>query len=241
MSELLKTIDIQISDCDLSGRWRPAAVQCKLLEMGEEQAASFGLSYAELLGRGMCWVLYRYRINLRAVPRAYDAVRATTWPGIVEGPIFPRYFTLEKDGERIGEAVTAWVLIDVEKRRPLRPSALEGELPTSEIPPPLPLPGALRIENAPHVTDRQVRYADIDIIGHMNNAKYLEWACDLLPLERLRRAGIRKWQINYVAEALPGETLSLFMREEADDAYILGRKGQDGRVAFEAKITYGDG
>ena len=240
MTELSKTIEIQISDCDLSGRLRPSVAQCRLLELGEEQASSFGLSYSELLKRGMLWVLYRLHINLRAVPKAYDAIRITTWPGVIEGPVFPRFFTLEKGGKRIGEAVTTWVLIDVSSRRPLRPSVLEGQLPQARnIPDPLPLPGMLRIENARHVTDRPVHYSDIDINGHMNNAKYLEWICDILPLERMRAAGICEWQINYIAEALPGERLSLFLLEDALGASVLGKKENDGRLAFEAKVTYG--
>lgn len=241
MSKLSKTIDVQISDCDANGRLRPSVAQSKLLEVGEQQAGQFGVSYAELLRRDMCWVLYRQHSRFRRMPKAFQSIRATTWPGMIAGPVFPRFFVLEQDGERIGEAVTSWVLIQVSNRRPLRPSVLEGQLPQSPESEPLPLPGMLRIENARQVLERTVRYSDVDINGHMNNAKYLDWACDLLPFERLRERGICEWQINYTSETLPGETLALSLLEEGDAAYVQGKKTHDGRVAFEAKMMYVNG
>lgn len=237
---LTKKIEVLVSDCDIGGRWRPSVAQIKLQELGEENATSFGLPYGELLRRGMCWVLYRQQINLRVIPKALDVVYATTWPGVVAGPIFPRYYTLEKDGLRIGEAVTTWVLIDVESRRPLRPAVLEGQVPqVRDIPEPMPLPSMLRIENAQQVLERKVQYGDIDVNGHMNNAKYTDWVCDILPIDRLRASGIRGWQVNYIAEALPGECLVLSILEEADATYVQGKKTHNGRVAFDAKVWYG--
>lgn len=239
-SELTKTIIIQISDCDISGRWRPSAAQATLLGIGEENAMSLGLSYTEMLQRDMCWVLYRQQINLHQIPKALDEVKITTWPGAVEGPLFARCFILEtEEGTRIGEAITSWVLINVKTRRPLRPSVLQGQLPeNTDRVSPMPLPGVLRIENAQYVEERTVLYSDVDVNGHMNNARYLDWVCDILPLQTLRARGINQWQVNYIAEALPGEKLELSIREEADLCYIVGKKSVDGRTAFEAKIWY---
>lgn len=241
MIEYSKPIEIQVSDCDVCGRLRPSVAQSRLQELGEEHAAVFGLSYAELLKRDMCWVLYRHHTHFRRVPKAPDIVRVTTWPGKIVGPVIPRFFTLEQDGMRVGEAVSSWVLIQVSNRRPLRPTVLEGQLPYAQnIPDPLPLPGMLRIENARHICDRQVQYSDVDINGHMNNTKYTEWICDLLPFERMRASGICDWQVHYISEALPGETLALSVLEEGDITYVQGRKTLDGRVAFEAKVSYGE-
>lgn len=222
-------------------RWRPAIAQAKLLEIGEENAVSFNLAYQEMMKRNMCWVLYRQHLRYHHIVRALDAIKVTTWPGVVEGPIIPRFFILEKeDGTRVGEAVTSWVLINVETRRPLRPSVLEGELPENQgLTPPMPLPSTLRIENAQCVEERTVRYSDVDINGHMNNAKYLDWVCDMLPMAKIRAQGICEWQVNYISEALPGERLALSLLEGPAHAFVQGKKQSDGRVAFEAKIVYG--
>lgn len=245
---LTQTVQIQIAECDINGRWRPAVAQGKLLDIGEVNATSYGLSYKDMMKRGMCWVLYRQHLrflqtaNVFGLPKALDKMNVTTWPGTVEGPIFPRYFIIEKeDGIRIGEAVTSWVLINVETRRPLRPSVLEGQMPQcDELTQPMALPGMLRIVNAKCVEERTVRYSDIDINGHMNNAKYLDWVCDILPLDKMRTQSICEWQVNYISEALPGERLALYLLEEKTHAYVQGKKMSDGRMAFEAKVVYGN-
>jgi len=235
-----ETYTVSLSDCDASGRLRPSSLLIHVQEAGERHAASYGLSRAELVAQGMFWVLYRQRVVMRSYPTFGDALRLTTWPGAVEGPVFPRYFCIERaDGTLVCEAVTSWVLVNLQTRRPLRPSMLVTPIPVCARPAPLPLPGMLRLENARAVEKRPVRYSDLDINGHMTNTRYIDWVCDLLDLDALARRGLAEWQVNFIAEAKPGDLLELFLLEEGPETLVQGKRASDGRTVFEARAVLG--
>ncbi len=236
--ELAMTKEVRISDCDAGRRIRLSALITDLHELGEAQAVAFGLSRNELLEKGMCWVLYRQRIVMRKLPGYGETMRVTTWPAALQGPVFPRYFVLEDEtGEQIGEAVTAWILMDVATRRPLRPTAIPGVLPVSDAREnPLPLPGMLRIESAQEAEKRAVKYSDVDVNGHMNNTRYIDWTADVLPFDMLLKDGLHDIQVNYISEALPGEALMLLTAEADGGMLVTGRRA-DGKTVFEAKAS----
>lgn len=240
-AELTKTVAVRTSDCDASGHWRPSAILIEMQEMAEEHAASFGLSRVRLIEGGVVWVLYRQHISMHTYPRFGEEIRITTWPGPIEGPIFPRYFVLERaDGTRVGEAVTSWILMDIHTRRPMRPSALPGQVPANlSRNAPLPLPGMLRVTDAAPLLERTVCYSDLDVNGHMNNTRYIDWICDALDLEKLTARRLGEFQINYISEALLGEALSLLSLPQEEALLIQGKRVSDGRVVFEASVTYG--
>ncbi|MEA4898935.1 MAG: thioesterase [Christensenellaceae bacterium] len=78
----------------------------------------------------------------------------------MKGLFFERGFRFEDTaGALIGEAITTWVLLDIEKRRVLRPSVLKMPAPIN---------------------------TELDMNGHMNNARYTDWALD--PLRSLGEA-----------------------------------------------------
>jgi len=228
---------ISISDCDPKGRVKPSAILVDMQELAELHAMNLGLPRQFLIGHGMMWVLYRLRLVMREYPSFGDMVVETTWPGPVEGPVFPRHFAFERpDGTRLGEAVTSWVLINLATRRPLRPSALPKPVPALERDAPLPLPGMLRVEGAAPIGERSVRYTDLDVNGHMNNTRYLDWILDTLEVNQLIEHGLADAQVNYISEALPGETIELFAGTDGKTTYVQGRR-PDGKTVFEARAV----
>lgn len=238
-SELTNQRTVSISDCDANGHWRPSAIMVAMQELGEMHSSALGLSRSSLLGQGMAWILYRQHIEMDVYPTFLEEVKMTTWPGAIEGPIFPRYFLLERpDGTPIGRATTSWILMDINTRRPMRPSALPGSVPANtERQAPLPLPGMLRVSDASPLLERTVQYSDIDVNGHMNNTRYIDWVCDALPYDALLGKGLAAWQINYISEAKPGETLALSSREVEGSTQMLGKRLSDGATVFETSVT----
>ena len=54
-----------------------------------------------------------------------------------------------------------------------------------------------------------VSYSDLDVNGHMNNTRYLDWACDLLPSAFHRDHPLKAATICYMTEALESQQLQL--------------------------------
>lgn len=238
-AEYTTELPIKISDCDAFGRWRPANMLTASQELAEVHAASFGLARADLLSADICWIIYRQAARMHAYPTYNETVVATTWPGAVEGPIFPRYYRFTRpDGSPVCDMVSGWILMGVSTRRPLRPSVLPRPIPQNDREPHIPLPSMLRIEGAEHIGSRAVCYSDLDVNGHMNNTRYIDWICDALGTEALRERGLTNWQINYIAEARPDEMLDLYAKKEDGRILTIGKRAADGKVVFEADVGY---
>jgi acyl-ACP thioesterase len=116
---------------------------------------------------------------------------------------------------------SAWLVVDIERRRPLRPqiavdslppnegiNALPGENQAGNDPPPS---LAARDFSAIKPVPRKACYSDIDYNGHVNNTRYIQWIQDLVDKAVLEKAAQIRLDINYIAEVLYGETIDLFI------------------------------
>lgn len=237
--ELKETLLLRACHCDVQGRWKPSAVLLTMQEVGEDHAAALGFSRDFLVGHGMCWVLSRQKVMMRDYPRCGDEVRVITWPGPLQGLYFTRYFRFERpDGSLLGGAATAWVLFDLHERRLLRPAALPGRVPVHEGRQPLlELPGKLHMDGLTPCARRTVGYSDLDVNGHMNNASYADWVCDIADFARLSRRGLASWQINYINEGRQGQPIRL-LTAQTDAGMLVQGLHDDDKTMFEAQIVY---
>lgn len=224
-NQLTEKIVVRMRDADVQGNWKTSAILRQFQETAEDHSVRMGVSRSRLVEKGMCWVLYRQSLIRYDHMGLGDEITLTTWPGKVTGPFFPRYFALEKDGKLAGEAATMWVLFDIEKRRILRPNMLPCEYEPNLRPSGLAMPGGIKAGNMAPTEKRPVRYTDLDMNGHMNNARYADWACDILGGD-----GMEYMQINYVQEAVLGDEITL----EKDEAGAIRGIRQDGKLIFEA-------
>lgn len=229
--------------CDMEGRWRPDAMLLSMQELAEDHAAQFGNSRAQLLQKGVVWVLARLRLEMKRYPVMGDTVRLATWPGQTVRALFPRYYAFcDGTGEELGTAVTLWMLVDVAEHRMAMPSRFGVTMPdASSLRVPQPNPGRLGVaaEGASLSARRACAYCDLDVNRHMNNTRYAQWVCDLFPPERFHGRSLSSLQINYISEAKPGEHMELFLHD-GDSFSVLGRDESTGFTVFEAAGTFLD-
>jgi acyl-ACP thioesterase len=60
----------------------------------------------------------------------------------------------------------------------------------------------------------RVAYSDIDFNRHMNTMRYIDFAFDALPIEIPENLKAVRVDLNFMKEALYGDTLSLLHKEE---------------------------
>ena len=180
MEQMKMSMDVLLtpSNVDMSERWRYSSMMVAMQELAEIHAASFGNSRAQLIEKGVVWVLARARIETSRVPKMGETIRLTTWPGQTVRALFPRYYSMEDEaGRSIGTAVTLWMLVDVEKHRMAMASAAGVTMPdASGLPVPQPNPGKLAMDGEPEVCFRRCAYSDLDVNHHMNNTRYYDLA-----------------------------------------------------------------
>lgn len=235
MHEILyeTAITLRAHEADFCGFWRPSAIHLAMQEAAEAHACRLGAGWEALRAKKLAWVLAKSCVEMDSYPRFGQTVRLRTWPGKTRHQIFPRYFEFETDsGEPLGRAATAWALLDTETRRMAAGAGLEIETNDTR-PAPLGMPRAPRALDAPaQQSVRRVAYEDLDINGHMNNTRYVDWLCDALPCGLFARAALRTLTVAYESETLAGEAVTLSLSQKEDAFFLVGEA--DGRTCFSA-------
>lgn len=221
--------------CDLSGHVNLHSLFLWMQEIAGDDSDRLGMGRQFMEENNIFWVLSRLQIKLLRPLCCDHEVVLRTWHGDAIRYIFPRYFSLETPGgETLAQASSLWMLIDRSTRQIVMPSIRGLSLPpASATMPAYPAPGKILADvPLPQCTERMPLYSDFDINGHMNNARYPLWICDLFPPSQYQREYISQIHINYLHEILEGESVSLQHGRVEDCFRVQGLV--DGQTRFEA-------
>ncbi|MBQ7850680.1 MAG: hypothetical protein IJ343_13225, partial [Clostridia bacterium] len=69
-------------------------------------------------------------------------------------------------------------------------------------------------------------YTDLDMNGHVNNTRYLDWCCNALGVETLRTMELAAFAVNYNQEILPGQEVRTELHRLADAFSFSGFEGE---------------
>lgn len=227
-----KVVDNLVVKCyevDSAQRLKPTAFMDIAQEMAYQAASAMRFGYDELIVNNLAWVLSRMRFRFLKAPVWGDEVEIRTWHRGAFGPFFVRDFELlDRNGERMVEATSSWVIIDVESRRMARPEEVLPKEDTSchdfaiETPAgKVMMPRGVEPE---YVMTHKVAYSDIDLVGHTNNARYVAWAMDCMDYGE---SGITVDEVEIVFhhEARPGDKIALYKAESDGATFVEGRRG----------------
>lgn len=77
------------------------------------------------------------------------------------------------------------------------------------------------------VYERLVGYSDVDMLGHANNAMYMQWAMDAVDYELASAKPVKEFTINFNHEIKAGEKVTLYracvQKEDALHVFIEGK------------------
>lgn len=229
---MLKTyrddLPILTRDCDLSGQWRPSAILETMQELAGIHGTLIGVGRNALLQKGVVWVLTRVEVVMDRYPKIGDTVSVETFPMPVRRWFFPRYFIFrDAHGEEIGRAGTLWVLLDIATRKMVKPDLCAALMPdNSDLLAPLGLPATVtEVSGTLKTSQFQPTYTDLDVNGHVNNTKYMDWCCNTLGIDTMKRHCLAQFDINYNLEILPGQEVRTELRQLGDAFSFSGFEG----------------
>jgi medium-chain acyl-[acyl-carrier-protein] hydrolase len=211
-------------------------------EAAYHHAEHLGLGHTGLSAKSLGWVLARQRIEVDHLPKWGDAVKIRTWPSGRDRLFFYRDFEMtDGDGRLILLASTAWFVIDIKKRERVHPDLyLNADLPevgTRVFSTKL---GRLKSCGGAGGEPISVNYGDLDMNGHVNNVRYIEWVLNQLPLEFHQSRSIQSLEVNYLAEAVYGHKVSVCSEEAGPGTYAHAVR-TNGTDLFRAQSTWGIG
>lgn len=206
-------------EADVNGALSMAHLCNYLQEAAGNHARSLGVSVEQLQKLDLTWMLSRLHVKMNRYPAWRDTVFIDTWPSGHNGLYAAREFLIyTEDGDQIGQATSAWLMIDLKHRRPLRVPAFIDALEVPDLPRPIPDP-FLKIQALPLRTSNKsfsVGYGDLDINQHANNVRYITWALESLPLEILQTYHLKGLEVHFRSEATYGDVIDAVVSQEEE-------------------------
>lgn len=198
---------------------------------------SLGIDKSLINDNGLFWIVNRYYVDIKRMPKYYEKIRVVTYPGKDMKWIFPRYFeVIGEDNEVIIKASSTWLVLDYKQHKiALNPFDKDLLIHVDESID-IPLPGKLDYTCQELKEIRRVRYSDLDINMHFNNTKYIEFIVDTNRPEFYKNKSLKSFTINYLNEALADDEISLFTNFEENTEYIDGLCSD--KPIFKAKLVF---
>ncbi len=222
-----------------SGRARMTTLANFFQEMAYQHANRLGFGYRDLKKESHLWVLSRMKIHVIRYPAWDETVTLETWHRGMERLFGMRDFRIsDAQGSDLALAESAWLIVDAATRRPVRtpdPSFLDTTRDEKVFQ--TPLEKITLPEKMEHMRTHAVVHSDLDVVGHVNNVKYMEWCIDAVIGPGQPEEKIDDIEINYMHEAHPGEHVIISWKERIPGEHIFaGHLEGEGKEVFRARL-----
>lgn len=234
-------INIDSRDVDGNGHCRPSALLGHLQEAGTLAAERGGFGREVLLSQHRAfWMLARMWYRLERPLHWGEQVTIRTWHRGAKTALMYRDFDIFVGDEQVGEAVSGWVLADLDSHKLLRLGSVTvlegtdgGALCKSKNLSKVRVPKEMELAER-----RKMRYSDTDINAHINNTRYADFACDAVGMENCPcDTFLTEMQLGYVAECKAGEEIDILVGSVDENHFVQG-KDPEGNVRFEVQMAF---
>ncbi|MCR9249072.1 MAG: thioesterase [bacterium] len=203
---------IRANEVDSTGYATFPALLNLMQDVAWNNSQRLGYSVYHLLEKGFTWVVSRYQFEIFNYPKHFDNVIVRSWPSS-RGRLYTSrdYEILDEDRNVLISGTSLWVVLDINKRRPIPippffqelkfPDDISRkEIDKSKIP-----------EAKEESSVIKVRFQDIDMNNHTNNANYVSWVVEDLynTIGEIRKP--LYVDITFKGESVKGEMLQTFI------------------------------
>lgn len=226
-----QNLTIPCFSTDASWRLKPAAFMDLAQEAAGLHAVYLGFGYDELIKKQTAWILARVNVKFIDTPLWREDMTLTTWHKGFNRLFFLRDFIMtDKEGRPRVKATTSWLVLDLQSRSMVRDpqlledgticheNAIEAQADRVRMP---------RDVEAEAVFEHVVGYSDVDMLGHANNAMYMQWAMDAVDYEITSKCPVKEYTINFNKEVKAGEKVVLYralvQKEDGLHVYVEGK------------------
>lgn len=230
---------VEPQEVDFTLRASVASIINYMLNVAGTDAHNKGFGVDVLQGQSFTWVLSRLAVEIKSQPRQYDDVVVDTWVNEFNRLSSTRNFKMRKGDEVVAFGVSQWCMINMETRQAVDMSTLKDVYERAMVaePSPIAVPARLRAIEPSTSTSRPVVYSDIDFNRHVNTLRYIDLVFDALPIELIEKNDGMRIDLNFIAEARYGETLTIGAVNEGN-IWQFEISSDGGKTLCRAKITF---
>lgn len=206
-----KQFELRYFEMDEFGLASPTTMLTLLEETAADHCYSINHSLYQLAAQNIGWVLISGVMQMEKYPSYKEKITIRTWLSkysTIRG--FRENIVYDEQNNIIGRARGLWIFFDINTRRPIRifddiiekwsfcnKESMNHNI-TKKIKP---------IENPDYELKFKINKYDTDMIKHLNNIRYLQWAIESIPDKIIDDYYLHSIDGRFVAEAHYGQTI----------------------------------
>ena len=195
---------------DMNGHIKLPDVILLSLQVSGMQSIELGVSDKTILEEhNLVWIITDYDIEVVRLPRFAEEITIETEALSYNRLFCYRRFTIyDEEGRELIHMIATFVLMDRDSRKV---HAVEPEIVApyqSDFDKKLIRGPKYESLDEPFSKDYHVRFYDLDMNGHVNNSKYLDWIFEVMGADFLTQYIPKKINLKYVKEVRPGGVIT---------------------------------
>lgn len=235
---------IRAFDVDANGRLKVNTIIDYFQDAASNDAERLNFGYSNFVPRGLTWVLSWAKFEFFHFPKFAEDVKIQTW-GKKQFKLYSMrdYLLFNSKDEIICLGTSAWLLID---SKSLRPKILPQLFPEIQM-----LDSKDALSDLPQkiipsseteiIYSTQIRYSDIDLNQHANNASYIKLILDCFDQEFHKVHTIKSLTVSYIAQSRYGDEIQLYKGTEKENPlthYIEVKNSSSSKIVFQAMVEW---
>ena len=232
-----ETATVLNADADFRSLLKPSALLRYVEQVSADHARAFGMDDKFFRDHNVAFLVGKQALQFVRVPRRTEALTLTTRAEHSRRGAIKRITTVtDAAGKLVATVDCRWILVDLTGGHIMREpdwtvenfwnETVEGELSLHTH----------RCKELTSAGERKASYSLCDLNGHINNALYLDIACDAIPLEVWRTRELKFFSIKYHREVPMGEKMAVFYAPVEQGWYVVGRREE--HAAFECYLEF---
>ena len=206
------TFKVRAFDVDANDKMKVNSILDYFQDAASNDAERLNFGYTNFVPMGLTWVLSWAKFEFIHFPKFSHEIKIQTW-GKKQFKLYSMrdYLLFNSKDEIICKGTSAWLLLDSKSLRPKILPQLFPELKMLDSKDALPdLPQKIVPPSKTEIIySTQIRYSDIDLNQHANNAKYIELMLDCFDQEFHKNNKLKILTVLFNAESKYGEQIQL--------------------------------
>lgn len=207
---------VKVYETDRKGALHLRSLFNLFQDVADKHADILGCGYEFCLQKGIGWVGANYHLKINRLPQRHETFVLTTWASGKTAVCGIRDFkATNENGELLFYASSQWALIDLTNKRPV---SVAKNLPDYQLHDARMIETKFPAITFPESSETQirfpVRYEEIDLNDHVNNAVYPIWAAEGVSRDFRLTHDIAEMEIAFKKPAVFEDEISVFTQTE---------------------------
>ena len=180
-------VKIRYSEMDYDLVLKPSALLQFMQDLASDNAEMLNFGYSYILKKNLAWFLLKYHIEFDDYPKGLYELTIKTEPRGCNKLFAFRDFEFLYDNKQIGRGASTWALVDLDTKSMANTIEALGDNPYMKLYEKRDTDLVYGKVRPPQKIDIEkifeIRFDDLDVNQHVNNANYIVWAFEPLDFE----------------------------------------------------------